>query len=110
MGKYIELAKNEIEQEIQSYSERKATNEWKSAEKEFKKVSRKVEEFIYGDVNKHTDKVSHQAIRFSCDIPSNWKVLGDILYKPNTEKILPCILFTWLLNMNKKLWVCLQGK
>lgn len=110
MEEYIESAKNEIKKAILSYGDRETANEWKSAEEEFKKISCKVEELIYGDENRYTVKVSYQAIRFAQDIPNNWKILGNILCGGNIEKILPCILFTWLLNMNKKLWVRLQGK
>lgn len=110
MEEYIELANSEFQEAICSYSEREKANEWKSAEEDFKKISFKVEELIYGDGNRHINKTSHQAIRFSCDIPNNWEVLANILYGSNIEKILPCILFTWLLNMNKKLWNRLQEK
>lgn len=105
-----EYIKSEIKEAIRSYSERDATDEWKSAEEEFKKISYKVEELIYGDEDRHTDKVSHQAIRFARDIPSDWNILGNILYGADIEKILPCILFTWLLNMNQKLWGQLQNR
>lgn len=107
---YVKLAKHEIEEKILSYSESKATDEWESAATEYIKISCKVEELIYGNGKRHTNNVSHQAIRFSCDIPDDWSFLEKILMGKNTGKILPCILFTWLCNVDKNLCKRIQGR
>ncbi len=109
MEGYVESAKYEINSKIRSYSESKATDEWKSAATEYKKISYKVEEVIYGNGKRHTNNVSLQAIRFSCDIPDDWAFLENILMGYNAMKILPCILFTWLCNVDKNICKRIQG-